>query len=139
MDGTYSPAFERALDAEVEIRHIDTDEHIRRRIEKVLDKSAAKPAQRRITAQYFHQPHDGKLVNSRDLAATGRDHERSVLDEAVRVDEILDVLARGALPGLPAPLHGLGTASVSGGRRIGSMPDLKAILEDGLGLNAPCA
>ena len=44
MDGTYSPAFERTLNAEVEIRHINTDEHIRRRMEKVLDKSAAKPA-----------------------------------------------------------------------------------------------
>ena len=47
-------------------------------------------------------------------AGSGRQDETAVFDERARVAEVVDVLARRALAGLPPPLHGVGPGGVEG-------------------------
>ena len=46
-----------------------------------------------------------QLLQGMSLAACCH-HQAAVLDEGSRIEEIVDILARGALPGFAAPLHG---------------------------------
>ena len=42
----------------------------------------------------------------------GRDDQRAVLSKCTGVAEVCDVFARGALPRLPSPLHGVGPRGI---------------------------
>ena len=55
-------------------------------------------------------------------AALRRDHERAVLDERPGIAEVVDVLARGALPGLAAALDRVGPRGVERAARGGDAP-----------------
>jgi hypothetical protein len=54
----------------------------------------------------------GDEVVQRAAAPLGRDHHRPVLHEAVRIEEVLDVLPSGPLPRPPTALDGLGSRGV---------------------------
>jgi hypothetical protein len=66
------------------------------------------------------------------LAPPGRDRERPVFDEAVRVAELRDVLARGPLARLAPPRHGGRTALVQPDRM--ALDDLREVRPDRVGI-----
>ena len=77
VDSRDSRRTQARLDAQVEIRRVDTDKHVRRVVLPAVDERPAQTQQARNVPQRFDEAHDGQFLGVGPVIAAGLKHRRS--------------------------------------------------------------